>query len=106
MTAQDTTTTVGTIADADGLPDPFISHSLTTIQWIQVDGVNETDISGATSETYALATADEGKKIKVKVSFEDDGDTAEGPLTSDAYPSSGTVTGATTNAVPTGGTTR
>ena len=74
---------------------------MTTIQWIQVDGVNETDISGATSETYALATADEGKKIKVKVSFEDEDGTVEGPLTSDAYPSSGTVTAApVTNTAP------
>ena len=97
------TATVGTIADVDGLPDPFISAGLTTIQWIQVDGVNETDISGATSETYTLATADEGKKIKVKVWFQDDDGTAKGPLTSDAYPSSGTVTAApVTNTAPTG----
>ena len=88
------TATVGTIADLDGLPDPLFSAALTTIQWIQVDGANETDISGATSETYTLATNDEGKKIKVKVWFEDDDGTAEGPLTSDAYPSSGTVTAA------------
>ena len=90
------TATVGTIADVDGLPvagapDPFFSAATTTVQWIQVDGVNESDISGATSETYTLVTADAGKKIKVKVSFEDEGGTEEGPLTSDAYPSSGTV---------------
>ena len=95
---QTLTATVGTIADLDGLPDPFISHSLTTIQWIQVDGATEIDISGATNETYTLATADAGKKIKVKVSFEDEGGTAAGPLTSDAYPASGTVTAAGTNA--------
>ena len=96
------TATAGTIADLDGLPDPFISAAATTVQWIQVDGANVTDISGATSETYTLATADEGKKIKVKVSFEDDDGTAEGPLTSDAYPSSGTVTAApVTNNAPT-----
>ena len=96
------TATAGTIADLDGLPDPFFSAAATTVQWIQVDGATETDISGATSETYTLATADEGKKIKVKVSFEDDDGTAEGPLTSDAYPSSGTVTAApVTNNAPT-----
>ena len=95
------TATVGTIADVDGVPNPFFSAATTTVQWIQVDGGNETDISGATSETYAVATADEGKKIKVKVSFEDDDGTVEGPLTSDAYPSSGTVMGAV-NAAPTG----
>ena len=97
---QTLTATVGTIADLDGLPDPFISHSLTTIQWIQVDGATEIDISGATNETYTLATADAGRKIKVKVSFEDEGGTAEGPLTSDAYPASGTVTAAGTNNAP------
>ena len=97
---QTLTATVGTIADLDGLPDPFISHSLTTIQWIQVDGATEIDISGATNETYTLATADAGKKIKVKVSFEDEGGTAAGPLTSDAYPASGTVTAAGTNNAP------
>ena len=95
------TATVGTIADVDGLPNPFFSAATTTVQWIQVDGGNESDISGATSGTYALATADEGKKIKVKVSFEDGDGTVEGPLTSDAYPSSGTVIGAV-NAAPTG----
>ena len=95
------TATVGTIADVDGLPNPFFSAATTTVQWIQVDGGNESDISGATSETYAVATADEGKKIKVKVSFEDGDGTVEGPLTSDAYPSSGTVIGAV-NVAPTG----
>ena len=96
------TATAGTIADLDGLPDPFISAAFTTIQWIQVDGATETDISGATNETYTLATADAGKKIKVKVSFEDEDGAAEGPLTSDAYPASGTVTAApVTNTPPT-----
>ena len=95
------TATVGTIADVDGVPNPFFSAATTTVQWIQVDGGNESDISGATSETYAVATADEGKKIKVKVSFEDGDGTVEGPLTSDAYPSSGTVIGAV-NVAPTG----
>ena len=98
---QTLTAQVGTIADLDGLPDPFISHSLTTIQWIQVDRTTETDISSATNETYTLATADAGKKIKVKVSFEDEDGTAEGPLTSDAYPASATVTAApVTNTAP------
>ena len=88
---QTLTATVGTIADLDGLPDPLFSATTTVVQWIQVDGATETDISGATNETYTLATADAGKKIKVKVSFEDDDGTVEGPLTSEAFPSSGTV---------------
>ena len=97
---QTLTATVGTIADADGVPDPLFSAAATTVQWIQVDGVNESDISGATSETYTLAAADAGKTIKVKVSFEDKGGTAEGPLTSDAYPSSGTVTASANTTAP------
>ena len=99
---QTLTATVGTIADVDGVPDPFISAAATTVQWIQVDGVNETDISGADSSTYTLVDADLGKTIKVKVSFEDEDGTVEGPLTSDAYPSSGTVMAAGgTNTAPT-----
>ena len=69
-----------------------------TYQWVRVDGDDETDISGATSDSYVLAADDNGKQVKVKVSFTDDGDTDEGPLTSAAYPS-GTTVG--TNAAPT-----
>ena len=76
------------IIDADGL-----TTATFTYQWLRVDadGVsNETPI-GANAATYTLAAADAGKKIKVQVSFTDDGGTAEGPLTSDAYPSQGTT---------------
>ena len=55
------------ITDKDGLDD--VSH---TYQWIRNDGDNDSDILGATSSTYALVDADEGKTIKVKVSFTDD----------------------------------
>ena len=58
----------GTIADADGVP----AESTFTYQWVRVDGASETDISGATLNTYALSAADVGKKIKVKVGFTDD----------------------------------
>ena len=76
------------IIDADGL-----TTATFTYQWLRVDadGVsNETNI-GAGAVTYTPVAADAGKKIKVQVSFTDDGGTAEGPLTSDAYPSSGTI---------------
>ncbi len=88
----------GTIADADGLP----LESTFTWQWVQVEGMTETDIAGATSQTYTLTAADVGKKIKVKVSFTDTGTTpnAEGPLTSAAYPSSGSVSAASTCNAP------
>ena len=81
------TATVGTIADADGLPTTFPGDY--TVQWVRVDAdgsSNETEVS-ADSGTYTLVAADVGKKIRVKVSFTDNGGTAEGPLTSDAYPS-------------------
>ena len=51
------------IADDDGLSNAVFSY-----QW-QADGA---DISSATSDTYTLADADEGKAISVKVSFTDD----------------------------------
>ena len=54
------------IMDADGLSS--VSY---TYQWIRVNG-SDADISGATSSTYTLLAADEGKTIKVKVSFTDD----------------------------------
>ena len=62
-----------------------------TYQWVRVDGGTETDISGETASTYTLTMADLGKTIKVTASFTDNVGYAEGPLTSDAYPSSGTV---------------
>ncbi len=86
---QTITALTSSIADIDGLPGRF------TYQWIRVDGTNETDISGATAGVYTLAAADEGKKVKVKVSFTDNDGTAE-TLTSDAFPSSDSVEAATT----------
>ena len=75
---QTLTATAGDIADVDGLPDPFLTDTDTSFQWIQVATDNtETDISGATASTYTLLAGDLGKKIKVKVTFTDDGNTAE-----------------------------
>ena len=82
------------IADIDGLPGRF------TYQWVRVDGSDQTDIAGATAGAYTLAAADEGKTVKVKVSFTDNDGTVE-TLTSDAYPSSGTVAMSVVNAAPT-----
>ena len=62
---------IGTIADADGLPTTTFPTGY-AFQWIRVAGANETNISGATSRTYAPVAADVGKTIKVKVSFTDD----------------------------------
>ena len=62
------TADVSGIADADGLSGATFSY-----QWISNDGNADTDIVGATGSTYTLTTSDEGKAIKVRVSFTDDG---------------------------------
>ena len=62
------------IADADGLDDVSFTY-----QWL----ADDSDISGATNATYTLADADEGKAVKVEVSFTDDADNEE-TLTSGA----------------------
>ena len=86
------------IMDDDGLPLIF------TYQWLRVDAdgtSNEEDITGEIAATYTLTDDDEGKKIKVKVSFTDELSGVE-ERTSAAYPSSGTVTAAaSTNTPPT-----
>ena len=51
------------IADSDGL-----INATFTYQWL----ADDTDITDATGSTHALAEADEGKTIKVRVSFTDD----------------------------------
>ena len=55
------------IADTDGLTNVSYSY-----QWIRNDGSTDTDIQDATGSGYTLVDADEGKTIKVKVSFTDD----------------------------------
>ena len=58
---------------------------------MDADGTsNPTDIRGATGARYTVTAADMGKKLKVRVSFTDDFNANEA-RTSDAYPSSGTV---------------
>ena len=96
---QELTADVSGIDDDDGLP----SDLGLDYQWFRVDAdgtSNETEITDETAATYTLATADVGKKVKVKVSFTDDlsGDEER---TSEAYPASATVTAA--NTVPAGG---
>ena len=90
------TASTTSIADADGLPATF------SYQWVRVDAdgtSNPVDIPAATDASYTLTAPDVGKKVKVKVSFTDDLETTE-TLTSDAYPSGGTVTAAATCPVP------
>ena len=56
------------ISDADGLDDASFAY-----QWIRTD----TDIGGATGSTYTVVDADEGERLKVRVSFTDDAGHAE-----------------------------
>ena len=59
------------IEDADGLTNVSYSY-----QWVRVDTdgtSNPADITDATDATYTLVYDDLGKKIKVRVTFDDDG---------------------------------
>ena len=62
-----------------------------TYQWVRSVSGTDTDISGETASTYTLTAADVGNRVKVKASFTDNAGYAEGPLTSNAYPMSGSV---------------
>ena len=67
------TASVSAIADADGRDNAVFSH-----QWIRTGATGTaTDIAGATDSAYALADADAGATIAVRVTFEDDGGTRE-----------------------------
>ena len=92
--AQDLTADASPIMDADGVPSSF------TYKWFRVDAdgtSNEEAISGEIAATYTLTNDDVGKRIKVQVSFTDELSGLE-MRTSAAYPSSGTVTAASTTA--------
>ena len=76
------------IADADGL-----SGETFTYQWVSSDGTTDTDIEKATDSTYKLVAPDQGKTIKVRVTFTDDGGNEEtltsaatGPVLGDGLP--------------------
>ena len=95
---QTLTAAKGTIADTDGLTKAEAGDASFAYiyQWIRVDSdgsSNAAEISGATSSTYTLQAADQGKRVKVKVGFKDDAGNFEA-RTSDAYPESGTVAAA------------
>ena len=77
-----TASTTG-ITDDDGLATPGWTY-----QWIRVDTEGtETDIPGATSQTYTLVSGDEVLQFRVRVSFTDDGSASE-TLRSAIFPSS------------------
>ena len=60
------------IDDADGL-----SGETFTYQWVSSDGTTDTDIENATGSTYTLVAADQGKSVKVRVTFTDDAGNSE-----------------------------
>ena len=57
------TSTTTDISDSDGL-----NNATFTYQWLADDA----DITDATGSTYALVAADEGKTVKVRITFTDD----------------------------------
>ena len=65
---QTLTASPGTIGDADGLSSPGYRY-----QWVRVVNGVEGNIAGATASSYTLAAADHGHRVKVTVSFQDDG---------------------------------
>ena len=68
------TVDIASIADEDGLENVAFAY-----QWLADDA----DINGATGATYTLVAAEEGRAIKVEVSFSDDAGNDEA-LTSEA----------------------
>ena len=60
------------ITDEDGLTNVSYSY-----QWVRNDGNADTDIKGATASTHELSDSDEGKTVRVRVSFTDDADNEE-----------------------------
>ncbi|MDO6420578.1 DUF4347 domain-containing protein [Amphritea sp. 2_MG-2023] len=73
-------------ADTSGISDPDgLSNNSFTYQWQRsVDGVNWSDLAGATNATYTLDDADVGQYLRVAVNITDDQGFAEGPLVSSA----------------------
>ena len=67
---QTLTLDISSIADADGLTNASYTY---LYQWLR----NGAGIPEATDTSYTLVDADEGKTIKVKVSFTDDANNAE-----------------------------
>ena len=65
---EELTASTSDIADADGLENVAYSY-----QWL----ADDTAIEGATGATYTLTDYEEGKAIKVRVSFSDDAEHAE-----------------------------
>ena len=66
------TADVSGIEDEDGLDNVSYSY-----QWVRHDWTDDTDIPGETGSTYTMSSEDEGKAIKVRVTFTDDANNGE-----------------------------
>ena len=66
------TADISNIGDPDGIADADFEY-----QWIAFDGTTDSDISGATGETYRPLLAHLAQTIKVRVTFDDDLNNAE-----------------------------
>ena len=60
------------ISDADGLDNVSYTYQWFRRDWLSLGGAGDTEISGATNNTYTLDSADVGKHIQVRVDFIDD----------------------------------
>ena len=60
------------IGDDDGLSNVSYGY-----RWVRSDGTSDADIQDATGPSYTLVEADEGKTIRVRVSFTDDAGNGE-----------------------------
>ena len=97
------TADTGAIVDADGKTkaENGATGFAYSYRWIRVDsdGVSNATEIGTDRDSYELAAADVGRKIKVQVSYTDDADNAEA-LISAAYPSIGTIRGGNATGEP------
>ena len=79
------------ISDVNGLTNPQFAY-----QWIRSDSGSDTNIPGATGQTYTLTDDDEGNSIKVQVRFTDDDGYSES-LTSGATATVAALSGPATS---------
>ena len=73
----------GSRSAAIPLPSDGLNQVVFSYQWIRNDGNADEDIAGATGSSYTLTEDDEGKTVKVTVSFTDDAEGNPETLTSD-----------------------
>ena len=69
---QTLTVDTSNVADQDGSDNATFAY-----QWARIDGTTDTDIQGGTGSTYTLTSDDEGKTVKVRVTFTDDAGNSE-----------------------------